>query len=290
MGEWTPSRCHATVRPNIQQSLAGIALVCLSTLAAATDALGPVDFYRSERAPVSLAYFPGTVVFAGVKGKDFAAEEMLAIIETRLTQRTAAGAVETKRQQVIALCGRGLMRIVDSDGKPPPADAYSFEKFAPAEDPRMERFRLALCGGELRGVPPPSAERRSGWIQYLEGDKQALYAAVGGTSELPSRHTAVRVRLYELGGAVLEDGRHVDGREAVWVLDCSAKTGGVAYERLFERAGSAAKTVATLGSADTWARLAGIDVSTLKFSAPTPGSIQAYFSDFACANRPTPAK
>lgn len=145
---------------NPRAFVAALTLAALPMFAAAEDGLGTVEFFRSESGPAVLTYVPDSVVFSAVKGKDFAADEMLALIETRLTRRVASGSIESTRHWVVALCGRGTMLVLDFDGKPISAESLSPDKFAPAEDPRMERFRIALCAGELRGVPPPSTGPR----------------------------------------------------------------------------------------------------------------------------------
>jgi hypothetical protein len=49
----------------------------------------------------------------------------------------------------------------------------------------------------------------------------------GTHAEYDEIDRAASVRLYEFGGGQLADGRHVDARDAVWVIDCERKLGSV---------------------------------------------------------------
>jgi hypothetical protein len=75
------------------------------------------------------------------------------------------------------------------------------------------------------------------------------------------------VRLYELGGAQLPDGRRIDARDAVWVIDCERKLGAVAYEKAFADPSIAA-------------------VDRLAFGQAAGGSMQARFGDALCVTNP----
>jgi hypothetical protein len=103
-----------------------------------------------------------------------------------------------------------------------------------------ERFVVAVCEGELLGVKISPA--KSGWTHFVEGAQRALYFANGSLRTI-GKYRAASVRLYELGGAQLPDGRHIDARDAVWVVDCEQKLGAVAYERAFARVGDKNETV-----------------------------------------------
>jgi len=90
------------------------------------------------------------------------------------------------------------------------------------------------------------------------------------------------VRLYELGGAQLSDGRHIDGRDAVWVVDCEQKLGAVAYERSFSKMGDKNETVVTIGDERAFADPSIVEVDKLKFGRAVVGSMQARFGEELC--------
>jgi hypothetical protein len=68
----------------------------------------------------------------------------------------------------------------------------------------------------------------------LEFDPATVLRSIG-------KYRMASVRLQELGGAQLPDGRHIDARDAVWVIDCENKLGAVAYERAFVTVGTKTK-------------------------------------------------
>jgi hypothetical protein len=143
-----------------------------------------------------------------------------------------------------------------------------------------ERFVVAVCDGELLGVN--AAPARSGWKHFVEGPQRALYFA-NGSARTIGKYRAASVRLYELGGAELPDGRHIDARDAVWVIDCEQKLGAVAYERAFARAADKNETVETTGDEKAFAEPSSVEVDKLRFGRPVAGSMQARFSDAICA-------
>jgi len=67
-----------------------------------------------------------------------------------------------------------------------------------------QRFVGAVCDGELSGVEASPA--KSGWTHFIEGPQRALYVANGSLRTI-GKYRAVSVRLRELGGAQLPDGR-----------------------------------------------------------------------------------
>jgi hypothetical protein len=143
-----------------------------------------------------------------------------------------------------------------------------------------ERFVVAVCDGELSGVNASPA--KSGWTHFIEGPQRALYFA-NGSARTIGKYRAASVRLYELGGAQLPDGRHIDARDAVWVIDCGEKLGAVAYERAFARVMDKNQTVESTGDEKAFAEPSHVEVDKLKFGRPVAGSMQARFSETLCA-------
>jgi hypothetical protein len=91
------------------------------------------------------------------------------------------------------------------------------------------------------------------------------------------------VRLHELGDAQLPDGRHIDARDAVWVVDCERKLGAVAFERAFATVGDKSETVESTGDERLFAGPSNAEVDKLKFGRAVDGSLQARFSKEVCA-------
>jgi len=91
------------------------------------------------------------------------------------------------------------------------------------------------------------------------------------------------VRLYELGGAQLSDGRHIDARDAVWVIDCEQKVGEVAYERAFAHVNGVNQTVTAMGNEKLFDDPTAVDASKLRFGHPVPGSSQSRFGEAICS-------
>ena len=142
-----------------------------------------------------------------------------------------------------------------------------------------QRFVGAVCDGELAGVKAVPA--KSGWTHFIEGPQRALYVA-NGTLRTIGKYRVVLVRLRELAGAQLPDGRHIDARDAVWVLDCEQKSGAVAYERAFATVGDKNETVQSTGDEGLLAELSKVEVDKLKFGHAVAGSLQARFSAQSC--------
>jgi hypothetical protein len=154
-----------------------------------------------------------------------------------------------------------------SDLKPPSKGMY-------------ERFVAAICDGELMRVKVSPG--KSGWTHFVEGPQRALYFA-NGRSRTIGKYRTASVRLYELGGAQLPDGRKIDARDAVWVIDCERKLGAVAYERAFTRVGDKNETVQSTGDERAFADPSVVEFDKLKFGRAAAGSMQQRFSDEACA-------
>ena len=146
-----------------------------------------------------------------------------------------------------------------------------------------ERFVTALCDGELLGVQGLPA--RSGWKHFLESPLRGLYFASGGARTI-GKYRAASVRLYEFGGAQLADGRHVDARDAVWVIDCERKLGAVAFERAFARVDDHDQTMQSIGNERAFADPSIAEVDKLTFGQAAAGSMQARFGDALCVMNP----
>jgi hypothetical protein len=161
--------------------------------------------------------------------------------------------------------------------------AFKFSDLHPPSQGMYQRFVIALCDGELLGVQVLPA--RSGWKHFSEGASRALYFASGRVRTI-GNYRAASVRLYELGGAQLPDGRHVDARDAVWVIDCERKLGAVAYERSLAREGDHSQTVLTIGDEKAFADPSVVEVDKLRFGQPAAGSMQERFGEALCAGNP----
>jgi hypothetical protein len=167
------------------------------------------------------------------------------------------------------------------DGAPPTTVAgFKTSDLKPPNKGMYERFVVAVCEGELPGVNISPA--KSGWMHFVEGPQRALYFATGSLRTI-GKYRAASVRLYELGGAQLPDGRHIDARDAVWVVDCEQKLGAVAYERAFANAGGKNQTVESSGEEKLFADPSGVEVDKLRFGRAAAGSMQTRFSDEVCA-------
>jgi hypothetical protein len=99
-------------------------------------------------------------------------------------------------------------------------------------------------------------------------------------------YRAASVRLYELGGAQLPDGRRFDARNAVWVIDCERKLGAVAYERALAGVGDNIQIVESIGDEKAFADPSIVEVDKLKFGHAATGSMQERFGEALCAGNP----
>ena len=177
-----------------------------------------------------------------------------------------------------------LVTPVAKDGAPPTTVAgFKTSDLRPPNKGMYERFVVALCDGELLGVQVSPA--KSGWKHFVEGTQRALYFASGSARTI-GKYRAASVRLYELGGAQLADGRRIDARDAVWVIDCERKLGAVAYERAFARVGDNNQTVQSTGDERTLANPSLVEVDKLKFGQAAAGSMQERFGEALCATNP----
>jgi hypothetical protein len=167
------------------------------------------------------------------------------------------------------------------DGTPPTAVAgFKTSDLKPPNKGMYERLVVAVCEGELLGVKVAPA--KSGWTHFVEGQQRALYFANGSLRTI-GKYRAVSVRLQELGGTQLPDGRHIDARDAVWVVDCEQNLGAVAYERAYAAVGDKNETVEATGDETAFSDPSNVEVDKLKFGRAVVGSMQARFSEKMCA-------
>jgi hypothetical protein len=170
------------------------------------------------------------------------------------------------------------------DGAPPTAVAgFKTSDLKPPSKGTYERFVVAVCEGELLGVKMSPA--KSGWTHFVEGAQRALYFANGRLRTI-GKYRAASVRLHELGAAQLPDGRHIDARDAVWVVDCEQRLGAVAYERAYATEGDKNETVESTGDERTFADPSNVQLDKLKFGRAVAGSMQARFSEDVCVTSP----
>jgi hypothetical protein len=178
---------------------------------------------------------------------------------------------------------------VAKDGMPPTTVAgFKTSDLKPPPEGMYQRFVIALCDGELLGVQGLLGEgspAKSGWKHFLESPQRALYFARGSGRTI-GKYRAASVRLYELGGAQLPDGRHIDARDAVWVIDCERRLGAVAFERAFARVGDRNQTVQSIGDEKAFADPSIVEVDKLTFGQAAAGSMQARFGDALCVMNP----
>jgi hypothetical protein len=189
--------------------------------------------------------------------------DLAVIVDCRLRQLAASPVAPVAKDAASTTAVAGFKA---SDLKPPNGGLY-------------QRFVAAVCDGELSGVKVAPA--KSGWTHFVEGPQRALYVA-NGSARTIGKYRAASVRLYELGGAELPDGRHLDARDAVWVLDCEQKLGAVAYERAFARVDGKNETVESTGDEKLFADPSHVEVDKLGFGRAAAGSMQARFSEAVC--------
>ena len=229
-----------------------------------------------------LEFAPATAVKFSAQGRDLTSvtvkeippendargpTDLALIVDCRLRQLAASPIAEVAKEGTPSTTVAGFKT---SDLKPPPQGMY-------------QRFVTALCDGELLGVQGLPA--KSGWKHFLESPQRGLYF-VSGSVRTIGKYRAASVRLYEFGGAQLPDGRHIDARDAVWVIDCERKLGAVALERAFARVGDQNQTVQSSGDEKALADPSIVEVDKLKFGQAATGSMQARFGEALCAANP----
>ncbi len=229
-----------------------------------------------------LEFYPETAAKFSAQGRDL----------VRVTVKETPGANDPQGPmdlELIVDCqSRQLapsrLTVTGKDGAPVTVGAaFKLSDLKPPPEGMYQRFVVGLCDGELLGVQVLPA--KSGWKHFVEGASRALYFASGHARTI-GKYRAASVRLYELGGAQLPDGRHIDARDAVWVIDCERKLGAVAYERAFARAADQNQTVASTGDEKAFADPAIVEVDKLKFGQAVAGSLQARFGEALCAANP----
>ena len=229
-----------------------------------------------------LEFYPATVFGFSAQGRDLVS----------LTVKETPGETDPQGPIDLALIvdcqsrqlAASRITTVAKDGMPPTTVAgFKTSDLHPPNQGMYQRFVIALCDGELLGVQVLST--KSGWKHFSEGAWRALYF-VSGSARKIGEYRAASVRLYELGGAQSPDGRRIDARDAVWVIDCERKLGAVAFERALVRAGDRSQTVESTGDEKAFADPSIVEVDKLKFGHAPTGSMQERFGEALCAANP----
>jgi hypothetical protein len=229
-----------------------------------------------------LEFYPATAVKFNAQGRDLVS---VTVKETP-PENDARGSSDLALIVDCRLHQLAVSRIAEvaKDGMPPtPVAGFKTGDLRPPPEGMYQRFVTAVCYGELLGAQGLPA--KSGWKHFLESPQRGLYF-VNGSVRTIGKHRAASVRLYEFGGAQLPDGRHIDGRDAVWVIDCERKLGAVAFERAFARVGDQNQAVQSSGDEKALADPSIVEVDKLTFGQAATGSMQARFGDELCAKNP----
>jgi hypothetical protein len=229
-----------------------------------------------------LEFYPATAVKFSAQERDLVS---VTVKETP-PENAAPGPIELALIVDCRLRQLAPWRVTDiaKDGMPPtPVAGFKTGDLKSPPIGMYQRFVIALCDGELLGVQALPA--KSGWKHFLESPQRGLYF-VNGSVRTIGKYRAASVRLYELGGAQLPDGRRIDARDAVWVIDCERKLGAVAYERAFARVGEQNQTVQSIGDEKAFADPSIVEVDQLTFGQAAAGSMQARFGDALCVVNP----
>jgi hypothetical protein len=242
------------------------------------SAASPSTFAYDAAGRSVLEFNPVTVFAFSAEGRDLIS---IAVTET-LPEKDPHSPIDLA---VIVDCQLRQMTAspatLGKDGTSPRAVAgFKISDLKPPNKGMYERFVVAVCEGELLGVKVAPA--RSGWTHFVEGQQRALYFANGSLRTI-GKYRAASVRLHELGGTQLPDGRHIDARDAVWVVDCERNLGAVAYERAYAAVGDKNETVQATGDERAFADPSNVQVDKLKFGRAVAGSMQARFSEEVCA-------
>lgn len=256
-----------------------IVTLALATYGAPANAASPLfPFAHDDAGRPVLEFYPTTAGKFTEQGRDLVRitvretpperdapgpVDVALIVDCQLRQLAVSQVTLAAKEGTATMTGGAFK---PSDLKPPKMGMY-------------QRFVVALCDGELLGVQVSQA--KSGWVHFVEGTQRALYF-VSGSARKIGKYRAVSVRLYELGGAQLPDGRRFDARDAVWVMDCDRKLGAVAYERAFARAGDENQTVTSIGDEKAFANPSVVEVDKLTFGQAAPGSMQAQLNETLC--------
>jgi hypothetical protein len=260
-----------------------IVTLALTTYCAPSSAASPVvPFawnYDADRS--ILEFYPATGAKFTEQGRDL----VRLIVRATLAELGAQGPEGPTDVVLVVDCRSRQLAVsqvtmVGKDGAPTSAGgAFKLSDLKPPDGGTLQRFVTSLCDGELIGVQVSPG--KSGWVHFVEGTQRALYFVIGSGRKI-GMYRAVSVRLYELGSAQLPDGRRIDARDAVWVVDCERKLGALAYERAFARVGNENKTVETIGDEKAFANLSVVEVDKLTFAQAVPGSMQAQFAGAVC--------
>jgi hypothetical protein len=249
---------------------------------APANAASPFPFAHDAAGRAVLEFYPATAVKFNAEGRDLVS---VTVKETP-PENDARGPSDLALIVDCRLHQLAVSRIaaVAKDGMPPTTVAgFKTSDLRPPPEGMYQRFVTAVCYGELLAVPDLPA--KSGWKHFLESPQRGLYF-VNGSVRTIGKDRAASVRLYEFGGAQLPDGRHIDGRDAVWVIDCERKLGAVAFERAFARVGDKNQAVESSGDEKALADPSIVAVDKLTFGQAATGSMQARFGDALCAMNP----
>jgi hypothetical protein len=256
-----------------------IVTLALATFGVPASAASPLyPFAQDDAGRSVLEFYPATAAPFTEQGRDL----VRITVRERPPQRDAQGPIDAVliidcqlRQLAVS-----QVTIATKDGAPTMmGGAFELSDLKPPNIGMYQRFVIALCDGELPGVQVSSA--KSGWLHFVEGTQRALYY-VSSSARKIGKYRAASVRLYELGGAQLPDGRRIDARDAVWVMDCERKLGAVAYERAFARVGDKNQTVESTGDERAFANPSVVEVDKLTFGRAVTGSMQAQFNEALC--------
>lgn len=262
----------------VASALVAALVTALVAYAVPASAASLLPFARDDAGVPVLEFYPATAAKFSAQGHD------LLRLTVRETSPGRGGQGSIDLALVVDCQSRQLaasqVTAAAKDGAPGMTEeAFKLSDLKPPNKGMYQRFVIALCEGELSGVQVSTA--KSGWIHFLEGSQRALYYLSGSGRKI-GQYRAASVRLYELGGAQLPDGRHIDARDAVWVVDCERKLGAVAYERAFARVGDQNQTVTSTGDEKAFANPSVVEVDKLTFGQAATGSMQAQFSETLC--------
>jgi hypothetical protein len=259
-----------------------IVMFAVAAYGAPANAASPSPFAHDAAGRSVLEFYPATVFRFSAQGRDLVS----------LTVKETPGETDPQGPIDLALIvdcqsrqlAASRITTVANDGMPPTTVAgFKTSDLHPPNQGMYQRFVIALCDGELLGVQVLPA--KSGWKHFVEGARRALYFASGSVRKI-GNYRAASVRLYELGGAQLADGRHFDARNAVWVIDCERKLGAVAYERALAGVGDNIQIVESIGDEKAFADPSIVEVDKLKFGHAATGSMQERFGEALCVGNP----
>ena len=241
-----------------------------------------LPFAYDQKGKPMLEYYPATAAKLSAHGRDWV---RLIVRETLRDGPINLGLIVDCQARQLA---PSPVHAASKDGLPTiTLEGFKLSDLTAPPNGMYERLVISLCDGELLGVNV--AAEQSGWIHFLEATDRALYYA-NGSLRKNGKYWAASVRLAELEGGQLADGRRFDGRDAVWLVDCERKLGAVAYERAYEWVGDQDQTVTQMGDEKAFANKSAAEaepltfgqVDKLKFGQPPAGSLSAHFSAMLC--------